>query len=342
MMVVGHRMRVAVRSAFRWAVPATIALLPGFGFAPGLAAESAGDRQVLRIGTVGAHDPEAAVRRMKPLADYLGRHLPAAVEVVAHGSLNDLVDAQASGRIDLAAHSATSFAALRGRCHCAEAIAVPLSDDGMRHFYAVALTRREDKVSALTELRGRKVALGRKGSTASRRVPEAVLAGDGDSVSRFFFEPETYDDPVAALGKLARGGVDAVFTWSSLAGDVSAGYSRGPLRQAIEAGAAVATAVAVSWRSIPIPHGPVVVSAALPPDLRAALAGLLPRLLEDDPDAYHALDRYFGNGLAPPDRAVLRAFVELLGYDYDPPSRAAVPAEAGDGGNRPDAGPSGG
>lgn len=288
--------------------------------------------RALRIAVVAGDNASAAVQRAMPLALYLERTLRIGVDVVPFRSLKAVGDAQAGGRVDIAAYSATGFAATNASCQCLEAVAVPKAEDGNAFFYAIAVTRREDGVESLTDLQGRVVAMGPQSATAARIVPAAVIATDGKGLSDFFAETTEYTDHVAALSALMAGDLDAVFTWSSLIGDLQSGYSRGPLRRAVRQGVVNMADIDVAWQSVPIPHGPVTIRAGLPDDLKATLRTLILNLYDDDPDAYFAIETWYGYGFEPPDMPLYDGFADLLGYK-PPPADAEGPGDATDTGS---------
>lgn len=286
----------------------------------------------LRIGVVGSDNPEAAVRRIKPFAAFLERKLQIAVETVVLRTYNAVIEAQSDGRIDIATHSASTYIAARAHCGCIEAVAVPRAEDGSTQFYGIALTRKTDDVTDLRDLNGRTVALGDRRSTAAYRVPAATLGLQGETISGFFGETETYDNHVAGIEALMARRVDAVFTWSSMIGDLAAGYSRGPLHRAVKEGRIKMSEVDIAWKSQPIPHGPVTIRADLPEDLKVELERRILNLYDKDADAYFALDPWFGFGLERPDAELFRSFANLMGFPEaapsDPDDQAGEPAAA--------------
>jgi len=284
----------------------------------------------LRIGVVGSDNPEAAVRRIKPFAEFLEKKLQIGVETVVLRTFNAVIEAQSDGRIDIATHSASTYIAARAHCGCVEAVAVPRAEDGTTQFYGIALTRKTDDVTDLSELNGRTVAIGDRRATAAYRVPAATLGQQGETISGFFGKTETYDNHVAGIEALMARRVDAVFTWSSLVGDLAAGYSRGPLRRAVQEGRIKMSDVDIAWKSLPIPHGPVTIRADLPEDLKVELERRILNLFDKDADAYFALEPWFGFGLERPDAEVFTAFASLMGFPEpavsDPDDQSSEPA----------------
>jgi len=285
----------------------------------------------LRIGVVGADNPTAAASRMKPFADHVETVLGIGTEIIPFRSLNAIIEAQTGGRIDIAAHSATSFVAARAQCGCLEAVAVPMAEDGATHFYAIAIARKADKVAGLSDLDGRPVALGRPGDTAAYRVPVGYLKREGTLPEGFFESARTFGDHVAALDALMDRRIDAVFTWSSMIGDLAAGYSRGPLRRAVKDGRISMSQIDIAWRSPAIPHGPVTIRSDLPAEFKAELRRLVLALYDENADAYFALEAWFGFGFRQPDMAEFDAFADLLGYRLAADSgdaKASIPLQA--------------
>lgn len=276
----------------------------------------------LRIGVIGADNPAATVRRVKPFADFLEKKLQIGVETVVLRSYNAVIEAQSDGRIDIATHSASTYVAARAHCGCVEAVAVPRAEDGTTQFYSIALTRKTDGVTDLSDLNGRTVALGDRRATAAYRVPAATLGLQGETISGFFGETETYENHVVGIEALLERRVDAVFTWSSMVGDLAAGYSRGPLRRAVSEQRIKMSQVDIAWRSLPIPHGPVTIRADLPEDLKVELERRILNLYDKNADAYFALEPWFGFGFERPDDELFRKFATLMGFP-EPETREA-------------------
>lgn len=270
--------------------------------------------QGLRVAVVDANDPMAASERMRPFAEHLEAELQIRVEIVAFQSYNAVIEAQADGRIDLATHSASSFAAARALCDCIDILGVPASSDGATHFYGIAVTRRSDEVEGLQDLNGRTVAFGDKQATATYQVPAATLRDQGETPTSYFSSIQTFSNHVKAMQALQDRSVDAVFTWSSLIGDVASGYSRGPLQRAVRQNRIKMSEIDVIWTSVPIPHGPVTVRSNLPRDLKSALQDQILDLFHVNAPAYFALEPWFGFGYEKPDNTIYSDFADLLGY----------------------------
>lgn len=270
--------------------------------------------QGLRVAVVDANDPMAAIERMKPFAEHLEAQLQIRVEIVAFQSYNAVIEAQADGRIDVATHSSSSFAAARALCDCIDILGVPASSDGTTHFYGIAVTRRSDNVEGLQDLNGRTVAFGDKQATATNQVPAAVLREKGQTPASYFSSMETFSNHVKAVQALRDRSIDAVFTWSSLVGDINSGYSRGPLQRAVRQNRIKMSEIDIIWTSVPIPHGPITVRANLPQDLKSALQDQILDLFHVNAAAYFALEPWFGFGYEKPDNTIYSDFADLLGY----------------------------
>ena len=74
---------------------------------------------------------------------------------------------------------------------------------------------------------------------------------------------------------VAAGAADAAFGWSSLAGGVASGYSRGTLADLVARGEVAMDRLAVIWSLPPVGHGPFAVVRAMPEEDRAKIEELL-------------------------------------------------------------------
>ena len=145
------------------------------------------------------------------------------------------------------------------------------------------------------------MAVSAEDSVTGRLLPLSLFADDGIDVAAIDLRETS--SPAAAIELLLADGADAALAWSSLAGDEAAGYTRGALRQLVDAGRMTMEEIAIVWSSPLIPHGPLAVAADLPDELKADITAAMIEMANADPDALAAANGVLGGAFveAPPD-----------------------------------------
>ena len=259
-----------------------------------------GERKpTFRIGFVPRGDVGRLLVDLDPMRKALARLLDRPVEILPIASLSALVDAQVLKRIDLAFMSTSAYVTADQLCRCVEPLVAPLASDGTVASYALIVTRRGSGLSGLADLEGRRIAVAAADSVAGRLYQLASLRADGID-PRIYFGPLTSTgSTVDALLHLRDGRADAAFAWSSLAGPVASGYTRGTFTTLISQGALTMNDIQIVWKSKPLTNGPVSVHKSLDAADKKALTDFLVSIAEKDPGTYDLLDPVYGGGYQP-------------------------------------------
>lgn len=270
-------------------------------FAP-MAPASAGWREdlgVFRVGIVlpagSAPQLEGAERIRAGFANAL--EMP--VELFAARDYAVLADAQASGRIQYAIHTATSYASAWLLCSCVEPLVAPVGEDGSTGIRSVLIARPEGPPTPEAAVSA-KVAIGPADSVAGRLIPLAEFRpGDTDlSGEESFLAPASSDTEAEA--SLESGAVAAMFGFTrSNAEGTALGGTPERLSTAGLHGAKVI------WTSNLLRNGPHAVRSNLPTEAKAALKSFLTGMRASDPELYELIERRFSGG-----------FVEVRQDDY--------------------------
>lgn len=304
-------MRAMTRSAA--AVGLAVALLL-VGGSDRLLADWRDEMKALRVGYLSSGAPAADSTRLDPFRAYLEARIGLPVELVPATTYASLIDAEASGRVQYAIHSATSFAAANAACQCIEPLAVASAFDGSTGFYAVLLVRADSPIASLADAGGARLALSGDDSVAGRLVPLKALAAEGMDANTYFSELLTAPGPEAAIEALLAGVADIAVGWSSLSGDPAAGYSFGVLTRMVIDGDLSMDAVRVIWQSRLIPFGPHAVRQDIAPELKSLLADALFAMASEAPDVLDAVDRtgWGGGGFVAIDASDYGVVADLL------------------------------
>lgn len=258
---------------------------------------------IFRVGMIAAAAPPQAGRDAVRRAFAGALDMP--VELMILRDWPQLIDAQASGRVNYAIYSSSAYASAVELCQCVEPIAAPIDVDGAAGLRSVLLARR-GKAHNLEDMVHIKVAAPGPDDLTGWMAPLALLKLSGIPLTgdeSFFVRTETAGQ---ALEKFRDGFADAVFGWerAPMSGD-----------EALQGGTAAEVAEVETialWRSPLIRFGPHAVQKSLDGEAKEALAAFLTGLHGNDPQAYDLLSQGHGGGFAPVangDYAVLRKIV---------------------------------
>jgi phosphonate transport system substrate-binding protein len=272
--------------------------------------------QPLRLAVLAGDDPTATIRALAPMTDALARAIGRPVEILPVASYEGMIDAQVERRIDGGFYSAAAFAVAEGECRCLEPLVAPASGDGTTAYHAVIVTRRDSGIGSAADLAGRSIATGAADSIGARRMQLAGLLAEGID-PKDFGEVFTVGSAEDAVRLAAQDAVDAAFAWSSLAGDLSRGYSRGTLADLVARGEIGTDELAVIWRSPPITHGPVAVLRTVPETEKEALESYLLRLDRWAPKIYDRLNPFYSGGYVAVDASDYAGLAVLATQNVD-------------------------
>lgn len=252
----------------------------------------------LRLGVLAGRDVAATMAALAPVTRALTESLGRPVEMLPMASYGSMVDAQLQRRLDGGFYSAASFALAQANCRCLEPIAAPAAADGTTAYRAIIVARRDRGIAAVSDLKGKSVAIGAADSIGARRMQLAGLLAQGVDPGAQFAAVRQTESAADAVRLLASGAVDAAFAWSSLAGDPERGYSRGTLADLVASGDVKISDLVIVWRSPPIAHSPFAVLKSLQESDKKALQTYFTGLEAAVPAAYDVLSPYYGGGYA--------------------------------------------
>jgi phosphonate transport system substrate-binding protein len=253
----------------------------------------------LRFGVLAGRDAVATRAALAPVAHGLSQAVGRPVELLPMVSYAAMADVQMQRRIDGGFYSAAAFAATEAECRCLEPLVAPAAFDGATAYHAIIVARRGSGIRSVADLAGKTIAAGADDSLGARRMQLASLAAEGADPSGLFGALRDAGSAEEAVRQVAAGEADAAFAWSSLAGDMASGYSRGTLADLVAHGEVTMDDLEVIWRSPPITHGPFAVLASLSEEEKRRLEAYLMQLEASQPAAYDALDPFYGGGFVP-------------------------------------------
>ena len=267
---------------------------------------------VLRIGLVETQAAAADPVKLETVRLAFASALGIPVEIIRMASYAALIDANASGRVGYAVHSARSFAATDAVCGCVRALRRPVAADGSTGFRSV-LVVRDGVAKPVSALR---IAYPSEDSVSGWQIPQlAIRAGSLDSPQ--FVRAGSVE---AVVGLYQTGEVDGFFGWVPDVPDEAGSDLKqlfgGWRKSAIEA----SDPLRLIWSSQPIPYGPHVVHRSLPDDLVEALGKFLDDMAISAPGLLDIVEPVYGGGFVTPgpeDYRNVRGLVEALSGGTD-------------------------
>jgi phosphonate transport system substrate-binding protein len=163
------------------------------------------------------------------------------------------------------------------------------------------VARAGSGIESMSDLEGKIVAAGAADSVGARRMQLAGLMASGLNPAETFEGVMAVGSANEAVRMVRDGAADAAFAWSSMAGDVRRGYSRGTLTDLVANGELSMDDFVIVWRSPPITHGPFAVLKTLSEEEKDKIGAFLVTLETARPDAYERLNPFYGGGYAPVD-----------------------------------------
>jgi phosphonate transport system substrate-binding protein len=249
------------------------------------------DLGTFRIGIVGPSRGVPAVEGLPEIRQAYASALGMPVEIFVARDYAALVDAQGSGRVHYAVHTAMSYAATSRLCACVEPLASPLSADGSTGIVSVLIARR-DGPGSLEGLGETRIAIGPPDSVTGYLLPLAQFEAGGkrlESKEPFLVQAESDGQ---ALQMFEEGEADALFGWAYASAE---GQTSGGTRAISEA----AAQGKVLWTSAELRFGPHAVLSNLPAEARDLLRAFLVGLSEKAPELYDLVEAVHAGGFAP-------------------------------------------
>lgn len=172
-------------------------------------------------------------------------------------SYSAVVEAMCSGAADIAWYGPASYLQAKAR-GCAELLALAVNK-GQSVYYSGIFARNEAKIDKVTDLKGKKIALGDVNSTSSFNIPVAMMMQAGVNPSRDAGVINMAGSHANVLKALAEGLVDA------------GGASFDSFEKAVNQKAIDPSQVKVIAKSAPIPYPPLAIHPKVDSRIKAQL-----------------------------------------------------------------------
>lgn len=259
-------------------------------FAGGCGASGADGSETLRIGLIPNQAPNEVEAEYEPLREYMSEELDRDVELFVPTGYPAVVEAMASGEIDLALFGGLTYVQARERAEVGPLVTDINPRSGDTTYTSAIVVPEDSDVRSVEELEGADFAFGSVSSTSGSLYPSIMLAEAGIDYRTDLGEFTYTGGHDATAAAVASGNVDA------------GGLEYRILLDLEESGTVEPGSVRVIEKSDPVAGYPWVVRDALPENYRDEIA-----------DAFLGID----------DRELLRLLnaegyerVEASDYDY--------------------------
>ncbi len=273
---------------------------------------------VLKIGYLIQGDEKRQRQKLEPFRRALQRESRLKVAFKPVQTLSELISLQINRRIQYALHSASSYVMADVLCKCVEPVAVAKDQAGTNSLHAIIIAPFGGKVRALSDLKGRRLAIPEAPATLTRLLPlhalkQAGYDGDGEIGTLV-----NVTHPFEGFQKMNNNEADAFIGWSNLQGNLTDGYSRGTLQQVISLRKlAKSTDLRIVWRSKPVPNPPHVIRSDVPSELKTLLRDFLLTLHERDLLAYESISPGLTGGFSKIDKKDFEPLKALATYSIN-------------------------
>lgn len=190
--------------------------------APVAAAEAEEERPGLTIGLIPEMNVFEQADRFQPLAELLSERLGAPIELSMLSRYGNIVE-----RIDRKEVDAAFLGSFTGALASAqlgmEPVARPINLDGSSTYWGYVFVRRDSGIERVEQMRGRRLALVEKATTAGYVFPMALLRRHGvENLDGFFSEVQFWGSHDASIQAVLDGRADVGAAkntiWEHLAG----------------------------------------------------------------------------------------------------------------------------
>lgn len=255
---------------------------------------------VLRFSVAAMQSPQDTHAAYSRLFEALEPRLGIAIELVQRRTYQEVNDLLATGQLDAALVCTGGYMDLERRSPGAvEVVAVPVVH-GRSTYHSYVVVPASSPAGGLGDLRGKRFAFTDELSLSGYGYPTQLLRKIGADPAAFFGSVTFTHSHDRSIDAVAKGLVDGAAVDSMI------------YEAVVRSSPGIRAATRVIHRSPPYGVAPVVVSARVPPERRAAIRAALLRLHED-PETRAALERVGFDRFATPEPELYAAAAALLG-----------------------------
>ncbi|MDP1759022.1 MAG: phosphate/phosphite/phosphonate ABC transporter substrate-binding protein [Thermodesulfovibrionales bacterium] len=135
-------------------------------------------KRLVHFGVIPRDNPRILYEKYQPLLDYLSENTPYHYELALRKKYEEAVTALGNGEIDIALFGPLTYLEAHAK-YGAVCILKPKGVDGHATYKSVIITKKDSKISKISELKGKTVAFAASKSTSGNLIPRYLLASSG-------------------------------------------------------------------------------------------------------------------------------------------------------------------
>jgi phosphonate transport system substrate-binding protein len=265
----------------------------------------------IRIGAnIGEENP-TALARIQAYQDYIGRSTGLPVKVFKAADYNGIIQAMASGQLELATMGPAAYANARAQMgDKVEPILTPRTAEGLSGYYSTIVVRADSPYRTLEDLRDKTVGYVDFNSASGYVYPRWALKQQGIDPDTFFGKSAISGGHIQGVLALDNGQFDAVFVLAS-GGTPETGFSNGSIATLAQRGLVKAEDFRMIWAAGPMANSPYVIRNDRPQPMKDILRGAIASMPYDDPAVWVDMGMGEGSDMQPMQAADYEEMVAM-------------------------------
>ncbi|CAN1512471.1 PhnD ABC-type phosphate/phosphonate transport system, periplasmic component [Caulobacteraceae bacterium] len=279
----------------------------------------------LRIGATAGEDSPTTLARWTAYQKYLNRITGLKVEVFQAADYNGIIQAMASGQLEIAQMGGAAYA--NAREQMGEKVTPFLalrSAEGVTGYYSALVVRADSPYRTLEDLRGKSLGYVDFNSTSGYLFPRWAMRKEGHDPDTFFGKTAMSGGHTQGVLALANGQFDAVFMVAS-GGTPETGFTSGSLNALARRGAVKMSDYRIIWTAGPMPNSPYVIRTDRPQAFQDITRGAMAALAYEDPQLWVDIGLLEGSDMQPMTPADYQTVVDMRRAEIA--ERRAAPAQ---------------
>lgn len=271
------------------------------------------DISVLRIGLDGSENEADQVRKTACVVEGLKTATGVSeVQLFPSPNYNGVIQGLLGGTIDIAVMGASAYAAIAlQNADAVDPILTTVNEDGATGYHTLLVVSADSDITDLEGLRGKKLGFADPDSASGFLVPNVSLPTDlGEPIETFFGETGFGGGHENLVLGVLDGTWDGGTTYGSGVGEWSEGYSAGNLRIMVDKGILDMDDLVEVWRSPLIPNGPLMVSNAVPANVKEEIKQYFMALPSEDLACFQGFTGGANSGFIEVDASFYETIVE--------------------------------
>ncbi len=251
----------------------------------------------IRMGFNSSEDSDTSLARWTTFKDRLSRITGLKVTVFEGTDYNGIIQAMASGQLEMASFGASSYANAREQMGTKiEPILAQRTAEGLSGYYSTLIVRADSPYKTIDDLRGKTIGYVDFNSTSGYLYPRMILKKEGRNPDTFFGKSVVTGGHSQGVLGLANGQFDAVFA-NATGGTPETGFSNGSLWTLARNGTVKLSDYRVIWSAGPMAQAPYVVRTDRPQAFQDITRGAIAALAYEDPKRWSEIGLLEGSDL---------------------------------------------